>query len=356
MELLALLSLSQVEQSEYSQAFKFLELLPDQGPNTFNLLLDTLKDGGHSWVSQEMRVDLLAEKGQLDVEEYVHREAGVIVHRQFGQSKRISETDKKEIQLLLALRYQAAKEAWYEQMMKAQNELKEALNHKWKQNGRLKGLAEKVTAFMRIQQKRVNEHAHDVFHGVDLTREDMDPESNRRDYYDVMEHYIDKVLEVLSKVLLEKENLSDERSRCLEILKIDSTMLQLDVALEDALLRAADDIFMTKEKATHSDTQAQSLDARMKSLKMETDRDLTEKQRRLMYLESVGQQKEDHIRQLEKMVTVKRVKQSDTQDELNKWKKKCQMLEKTRRLGYYNPGRYNWYTSLVYTGLLLLSI
>ena len=305
----------------------------------FTLLMDTLTEGGHAWVAQEMKVDLVAEKGQLDVEEYVYREAAVIVHRQFGRSKRISETDKKEMQLILALRYQAAKEAWYEQMTKAQGELREALNYKWRQNGRLKGLVEKITAFMRIQQKRISEHAHDKIHGLDLTREDLDPESNRRDYYEALEQHIDEVLAVLSKVLLEKENLSDERSRCLGVLKITSPMQQLDVALEDALLTAAEDIVKTKHKASLSDTMAQSLEAKMKSLKMETDRDLSERQRRLMYLESLSQQREERIRQLEKMVTDARTRQADTQEELAKWKKKCQMLEKTRRLGYYNPGR-----------------
>ena len=48
------------------------------------------------------------------------REAGMDVHRRLGKSKTVSEWKKKELQALLAIRSQAAKEAWRQQLNKLQ--------------------------------------------------------------------------------------------------------------------------------------------------------------------------------------------------------------------------------------------
>ena len=53
-----------------------------------------------------------AERGELKVERYVEHEAGLIVRRAFGASKRLSQAEKNDIHRLVALRTQYAKEVW----------------------------------------------------------------------------------------------------------------------------------------------------------------------------------------------------------------------------------------------------
>lgn len=59
---------------------------------------------------QYFRAELKAEKGHLKVDGYIDRESAILVFREFGGSKRLSEMEKKEIQGIVALRTQCAKE------------------------------------------------------------------------------------------------------------------------------------------------------------------------------------------------------------------------------------------------------
>lgn len=52
------------------------------------------------------------EKHELKVEKYVEHEAGLMVRRTFGGSRRLSQMEKDDIHHLVALRTQYAKEVW----------------------------------------------------------------------------------------------------------------------------------------------------------------------------------------------------------------------------------------------------
>ena len=45
-----------------------------------------------------------AEALRLFLQDYVHRECGMVVHKRFGRSKRVSEEDKKDMTAMMALR------------------------------------------------------------------------------------------------------------------------------------------------------------------------------------------------------------------------------------------------------------
>ena len=53
------------------------------------------------------------------------------------------------------------------------------------ENGRLKNLGEKIRAFMRVQKPRLSPYAHDMESALELTRDDPDPDSTQRDYFQV---------------------------------------------------------------------------------------------------------------------------------------------------------------------------
>ena len=53
-----------------------------------------------------------------------------------------------------------------------------------------------------------------------MIREDPDPENKKRDYYTVVEDLLDNLLQLLSRLLFERETMDGERKRCLAILKV----------------------------------------------------------------------------------------------------------------------------------------
>lgn len=69
-----------------------------------------LLDDSYEALAEELRAEMKAEKGELTIEDHIYQEAGKLVHREFGSIRRLSEMDKKDMQTLVALRTQYAKE------------------------------------------------------------------------------------------------------------------------------------------------------------------------------------------------------------------------------------------------------
>lgn len=319
---------------------RYLELLPEQTPSKFHLLMEVLTEGGHGWIAGEMKIELLAEKAKLELEEYVYREAGVVVQRQFSGNTRLAPSDYKEIQLLLGMRYQVAKDSWYEQMVTVHDDLKQALDSKCVQNDKMKGLAQHISAFIKLQKSSLNEYAHEMVDtDVDLFRDDLDPENKKKDYYHILQKAVNHLLEVLSKLILEKENLLDEKDACAKVLKLKRPIPQLAFAIEEALVKATEDSVRLRSQYNLSDSLAQTLEAKLKTLKIDSDRQLADQQEKLMYWESLALQREERIMRLDGQLSEAEQKRVETDQEANKWRNNCMMLEKTRRLGYYHPGK-----------------
>lgn len=91
-----------------------------------------------------------------------------------------------------------------------------------------------MTTFLRVQQKHVNEVAHDMYNPLELLKQEpclmsaSDPSVKQElclmsvsdtsvEYLSKLESVIDHLLEVLARILLERENLTQERKRCLQV-------------------------------------------------------------------------------------------------------------------------------------------
>ena len=53
--------------------YKFIDLLGLRGGTTFDSLCELLMELNLDWLMDEMKADLLVEKGELEVEEYIYR-------------------------------------------------------------------------------------------------------------------------------------------------------------------------------------------------------------------------------------------------------------------------------------------
>ncbi len=67
------------------KTYRFLELLWNTPRSViedpFERLMSFLEAQGQSWLCDEMRADVLADRGELDIEDYIYREAATLVHR-----------------------------------------------------------------------------------------------------------------------------------------------------------------------------------------------------------------------------------------------------------------------------------
>ena len=83
----------------------------------------------------------------------------------------------------------------------------------------LSALTEKINCFIKIQRLRLNEHVN-ISTTQEGMREDPDPENKNLNYLNILEETIDGALEVLARVLLEREILGEERRKCLHVLGV----------------------------------------------------------------------------------------------------------------------------------------
>ena len=66
----------------------------------------------NSWISDELRQELSAERSQLVVSDDIVRECATTVHREFGHTKRLSEHEKKLLAQILHERVQITRNVW----------------------------------------------------------------------------------------------------------------------------------------------------------------------------------------------------------------------------------------------------
>ena len=124
-----------------------------------------------------------------------------------------------------------------------------------------------------------------------------------------------------------------------QILDTDKPDTQLDTVLQHALTNAMEDKLHAKREAELSDKMVQALDSRMKKLQQQHDRDLVDKERHISHLGHLVYEREAQLRASEKALNDMTQKLAEVNDELKKCKARADLLEKTRRLGYYTPGK-----------------
>ena len=66
----------------------------------------------NSWLSDELQEELACEQSRMPVSDDIARECATIVHREFGHTKRLAETEKKSLSQILGDRTQLTKNVW----------------------------------------------------------------------------------------------------------------------------------------------------------------------------------------------------------------------------------------------------
>jgi hypothetical protein len=86
----------------------------------------------------------------------------VFVCRRFGTSKRFSETDKKDMAELIAIKLQIADDEWQLEINKVKDELTEAVQMLTGRDQLAQVIYDMQRNFVRKHQKQLETHAHDM--------------------------------------------------------------------------------------------------------------------------------------------------------------------------------------------------
>ena len=132
--------------------------------NAFQSLCKFL-DEENPWISSELREELILERGQLKLDEYIKNEAATLVHRHFGGTKRFSEGEKKQFEDLLATRNQCTKNIWMRNLEQTRQALNEQIAISEDRNNTLREVISKIQSFLNSSDTPVKE-----FYDQDLQR------------------------------------------------------------------------------------------------------------------------------------------------------------------------------------------
>ena len=76
----------------------------------------------------------------------------------------------------------------------------------------------------------------------------------------------------------------------------------------------------------------------MRQLTVDADRRLMGMEQETQRTKSELRRAEEKARKLEAELVTTQQRAGETEDELQRWRVRCDLLEKSRRLGYYHPG------------------
>ena len=317
---------------------KFLELLPANCTNkkAFSLLCEILQTD-YEWIADELKAELRAEAGELKIEEYIEREAAILVHREFGSSKRLSEAEKKEIKDLVALRTQYAKEVWMRQLALAKKYLVEQTERNKEKDEYAKKLIEKVNAFLKLHKARLSkipkyateQSTTEMFRERERQQKNLD-----KPLVNILEESIEDLREMTQKSLEEKDHLQEEKVKALAVLNVKDPNAKLDKELEQALERAAKELMAQQDDIKQREQRAAELRAKIAELKENNEKAMSAKDKEIDELTQHLAQCHSKIKDVKDEIKHLQDQLAYTRAELLRCKKKSKVLEQTRRLGY----------------------
>ncbi|KAI0223896.1 hypothetical protein LSAT2_025008 [Lamellibrachia satsuma] len=320
------------EGTNFNKVIRLLELMSThcEGPGAFGRLCDVLETR-HPWLSQELVAELKAERGELKIERYVEHEAGLLVRRAFGASKRLSQAEKNDIHRLVALRTQYAKESMLE---RTKNDLVQQRLVGAEQESYAGDLLRKVSDFVRVQQGRLRHNLHEAAE-ASTTQQLLNDSEDERSLLKRLEHQISLLEELTTQALLEKEALLEERKRALAVLGTkDATGRKLDIEIQAALDKATTELTSSHADLKRRDTKLQNLDNEIQSLRSVTEHEIDWRDKAIETLKEHLQQSHERVRQTHETAVDLERRLKVTKAEVSKYKAKAELLEKNRRLGY----------------------
>ncbi|KAI0207808.1 hypothetical protein LSAT2_007551 [Lamellibrachia satsuma] len=203
----------------------------------------------YGWIARDMDTDVRVEKGDIIIDGDVLREAGMLVHRKFGSSKRFCETDKKDMQELLALKLQVSRDEWQRENEKLQEALNASRATTSTREVRAQKLVRALSGFVKENSEYLATHAHGMITTSDTLRKSL--EDANKDGLGRLEGALDELLKRFTTVLTHRQMLHREREKCIKSMDVKDERMPLDSAIR---------VFLQTKRPLEDDLQSLARD------------------------------------------------------------------------------------------------
>ena len=262
----------------------------------------------------------------------------VLCDREFGSSKRMSEAEKKDLSALVSRKIQCTKEAWGGELKRLEGQLADEKQQNSELGDLADALVEQVAAYLRGVSGRVKHDIQtDPEEGYTTRRcvsEDEDVADLRSSKMRELGRLLSRLQDFTNRVLLEKDDVDSQRTRCLGLLGISSKNCKLDKELG----------MYIKDTETHIKERDKDIEGKASKInKLESDivgcnlkwkLEVEQRETALRTVRSHMDGCHEKVQSLNATVENLRQELANTRNELARYRSKADLLAKNRRLGY----------------------
>ena len=305
-----------------------LTVLEQSNETTFSKLCFMLEQYGHDWVADELHSDLQWEMGKMELDEYVLQEANYFANTLLGEHGFLDVRRQADLTHVIASRHQVAKEAWKRQTIRRSQ--KSGLEFKALQQDLISMLTE-IDTYLSIREWNIGKIPQDQPPALTSTAAGPNYNATVR----MLQGRIMMLRQVLENINGEHNRLVEERNRCYEIIGSEPEDGPLDDTLHAALNKVSMELGESKTQVSSKYKHISSLDGQVRNLRKELSSQVSQKVTQLEYLQRSIRQTEKSLKDVRQDLLDMTKKRDIFKAQVDYWKQRCEILEKTRRLGYY---------------------
>lgn len=293
-------------------------------------------DGKYPSISEELRVELIAEQGHLAVDDIIKKEASQIIYKHFGRTKRISDREKKKIETLIAVRAQCAKEIWRRSLEKAQQAVEDLVMANKEKDEKIAEIIKKLQLYSESQRKKLYGSGRSAKSDrMPLFSRNGERKSNSgRSLLQRFEVAVEDIEHLTLLCINELQSLKNEKERTLEMIAVDDPTAKLDREVELAIHRLAAQLKNSRSQIRDEEQKLKNLEDQLSLVQKHYDDEIRGRDHTIKVLATNLEKVQDNAYHLDSQLgDVKRQLQI-AKVELSHSKVKSRYLEKSRHLGY----------------------
>lgn len=311
-----------------------LTLLESGHSNTLTKIIYMLEQTGYDWVADEIHADLQWEKGKVRIEDYIMQEAVYFANTLLSDRGFVDLSRKDDLSVIIASRHQVAKEAWKRQMTRKSERAKGELHSVQK---------DVMKMFQDVDRVLIDKDKWRIKGETEKEKERKKKKRAAAEEYSMsvklLQERIDNLQQMLDNVISEYDKLMEERKACYGIVGAEPEEGSLSVVLNNMLKRVTKEIGQNSDDSNLKKNQINSLDKEVKALKKDLASQLSNKNQQITTLHrsmlTAERDLKDSLENLADMTRKRDIYKAQT----DYWKERTEILEKTRRLGYYHFSR-----------------
>ena len=289
-----------------------------------NRLIEALKDSKNLQVADMLQQELAAERGELHIDAVIDKESAMLVHREHGHQKRLSEDERKKLWQLLCLRTQCTRDTWEQRLMDTEERLEQQQKRADQLDETIRLLSAQIEHF--LLENKVLRRAGIEQAGAAVTRDAIGG-GEKSEPITLLESKIYHLLKAASRALLGEDKIAKEMDRSFKVLEANPK----EANIEEAIMVTMKHFRQTKEQKSdsrYSVDETETLLKKLKEMQKEAEQVKLEKKKLMAALANESNIANKRLYALEKRVPQMKDRAKEARLTQTNWKKRCEDLMK----------------------------